>query len=100
VGHEQLDDLPESLAAFDWKLHHTLTLLCGNPIYTLMLNGFAGFYEEMARLYFETAEARAVSRAFYADLLAAARRGDAEQAGAIVEAVMKQSIALWQEVSS
>jgi len=98
AGYEQLDDRPESLAAFDWRLHHTLTLLCGNPIYTLMLNGFSGFYEEMARLYFRRPEARAVSRAFYGELLAAARRGDAQEAGVIVEAVMKRSIALWQEV--
>ena len=62
---------------------------------TLILNGFAGFYEEMARLYFERAAARALSREYYAALQTAVRRQDPDDAERITRAVMARSIALW-----
>ena len=31
---------PADYAGFDWQLHHLLTVRSGNPIYTLILNGF------------------------------------------------------------
>ena len=96
-GQAALEDSPEAFAAFDWKLHHCLTLLSGNPVYTLILNGFAGFYEQMARLYFARPEARAASRVFYDQLLAAARRDDADEAARIAEAAMRESLALWAQ---
>jgi len=97
--HASLDDTPEAFAAFDWTLHHTLTVASGNPVYTLILNGFAGFYEQMARLYFARPQARASSRAFYAALLDTARRGDAADAEQITRAVMQESVALWKQAS-
>jgi len=94
-----LDDTPEAFASFDWALHHTLTVASGNPVYTLILNGFAGFYEQMARLYFAQPEARASSLAFYTSLLAAARQKDAPGAEGIARSVMHASIILWRQAS-
>lgn len=94
-----LEDTPEAFAAFDWRLHHTLTVASGNPVYTLILNGFAGFYEQMARLYFAGAEARDVSRTFYVDLLAQARQGNAEGAEILTREVMQHSVDLWRAVN-
>ncbi len=91
-----LDNSPQAFATFDWHLHHTLTIASGNPVYTLILNSFAGFYEEMACLYFAYPQARASSRAFYAAVLEAARRGDAEAAEQITRSVMQESIRLWK----
>lgn len=99
AGQGNLEDTPEAFASFDWTLHHTLTIASGNPVYTLILNGFAGFYEQMARLYFAQPGARLSSRAFYAELLDAARRGDAAEAERITRAVMQESIALWHQAS-
>ncbi len=98
-AHSELEDSPEAFAAFDWTLHHTLTVASGNPVYTLILNGFAGFYEEMACLYFAQSEARASSRAFYAALLETAERQDGDEARRVTKAVMQRSIALWQQAS-
>lgn len=98
-GHVSLEDSSEAYSAFDWSLHHTLTVASGNPVYTLILNGFAGFYEEMACLYFRQARARTASRAFYAALLAAAQERDEVQAEAITRAVMEESITLWRRSS-
>ncbi|MEW5986522.1 MAG: fatty acid metabolism transcriptional regulator FadR [Chloroflexota bacterium] len=92
----QLADAAEALASFDWTLHHCLTVASGNPIYTLILNGFVGFYEDMARRYFARPEARARSRAFYAALAQAVRRNDPAAAEEITRAVMVESIELWQ----
>ncbi len=97
-GYLTLDDDPKAFATFDWHLHRTLTIASGNPIYTLILNGFGGFYEEMAGRYFARAEARASSRTFYATLLDAAIRGNDEEAEQITRSVMRESIELWRRV--
>lgn len=96
--YAHLQDAPEAFASFDWKLHHILTVASGNPVYTLILNGFAGFYEQLATVYFKPRRAREVSRAFYAALLSAAQRGNAARAERITRQVMQQSIELWKSV--
>ncbi|HEU4326346.1 MAG TPA: fatty acid metabolism transcriptional regulator FadR [Roseiflexaceae bacterium] len=90
------DDPAEHYAAFDWRLHRELAVGSGNPIYPLILNGFAAFYEQMARRYFAPAPTRARSQEFYAALLSAARAADAEQAARLAEAVCQDSIKLWE----
>jgi GntR family transcriptional regulator, negative regulator for fad regulon and positive regulator of fabA len=96
-AHVGLGETPQAFAAFDWGLHRALTLASGNPVYTWILNGFAGFYEDMARRYFARAEARASSRAFYASLLSAAQSADAAQAERVTRQVMRDSIELWRQ---
>jgi GntR family negative regulator for fad regulon and positive regulator of fabA len=91
-----LADEPTAFAAYDWRLHHRLTVLSGNPIFTLILNGFAELYLPMAEVYFRTNLARVSSRAFYAGLLAAAQQGDADTAEAISRRVMAASLSLWR----
>jgi GntR family negative regulator for fad regulon and positive regulator of fabA len=114
---EQADDLPDGrgdaelihtqaeveliglrYAEFDWALHHALTVLSGNPIYTLILNGFSELYVPMGQRYFHAANARSSSRLFYSGLLAAAQAGDAVTAEAITRRVMSASLALWNQV--
>jgi len=97
-GAAGLADTPEAYADFDWRLHHTLTVASRNPVYTLILNGFAALYRQMALLYFARPEARASSQSFYQELLAAARQGDAAAAQRIARRVMKESIVLWETV--
>ena len=99
ADYAKLDGTPQAFATFDWILHRSLTVASGNPVYTLILNGFAGFYEQMAHLYFARPEARASSRTFYAALLDAARREDAPEAERVTRAVMQESIALWQRTA-
>lgn len=98
-NHRALEDSPGAYAKFDWSLHHTLTIASKNPVYTLILNGFAGFYEEMACLYFARVEARESSRAYYSALLEAARSVDPPAAERVTRSVMEESRVLWQQVS-
>lgn len=93
---QDLPDDPQAFAAADWNLHHQLTIASGNPIFTLILNGFCDFYQTMATIYFKSPHSRINSRAFYADLLEAAQNGDAERAEAISRQVMRDSLGLWQ----
>ena len=99
AGYASLADDARTFAAHDWSLHHTLTVASGNPVYTLILNGFCGFYEQVAHIYFAPPQARASSRRFYAALLAAAQRGDAAEAERVTCDVMRESIDLWKQVS-
>lgn len=92
----QADDTPTAFARYDWRLHHALTVLCGNPIYTLILNGFRGFYQEVGRDYFSSARARELSMAFYRELRVAAERTDADVAEVICRRVMLTALELWQ----
>lgn len=92
----ELETSPAAFARFDWALHHRLTIASGNPIYPLILNGFAAFYKAMAEHYFSREEARAVSRQFYADLQHAFEHNDSAAAESITRQVMAESIRLWQ----
>jgi len=86
------------------KLSLPLTGRCISPSPSLQeirsipcLNGFAGFYEQMACLYFARPEAQSSSRAVYTALHAAARRGDAAESERCPCAVMQESIGLWRQ---
>lgn len=93
-----LEDTPQAYAAADWQLHHQATILSGNPVFTLILNGFGSLYVDMGLRYFHTAQARARSRQFYADLLEAVRAKDCRQAEEIVREVMQESLIIWSAV--
>ncbi len=82
--------------AFDWELHRLLAVSSGNPVYSLILNGFRGLYARMATAYFGRPAAREASRAFYAALRSAAAAGDAARAGRVTRDVMARSVALWK----
>jgi GntR family negative regulator for fad regulon and positive regulator of fabA len=90
-----LDDSPEEFSRGDFLLHRQLTVLSGNPIFTLILNGFGDLYIEMGKIYFANPEARGFSRDFYGRLESAIRKGDVSQAHDVVRGVMLKSIELW-----
>ena len=97
------DGLGESAAewtAFDWELHHLLAVSSGNPVYTLILNGFRGLFARMATFYFERPAARTASRTFYSALRAAAAAGDAPLAERVTRDVMTRSVALWRPLDN
>ncbi len=92
-------DTPQAYASFDWQLHRKLSIISGNPIYTLILNGFSEIYENLATLYFAPQEARALSRHFYQKLAVAAEEKDSPAAKTICAEAMEDSIHMWQKVN-
>ncbi len=92
-----LPEDPDCYAQADWDLHRFLTIASGNPVFTLILNGFGDLYLTLALRYFAVAQTRQHSKAFYRDLLRAARSGRADRAEAIARRVMRESLELWQQ---
>ena len=98
AGYQNLVDAPDAFAKADWELHQHLTIESGNPIFTLILNGFQELYPQMGSMYFALPKARARSRKFYADLRTAAQARDPNRAEEITRAVMQDSIDLWKSI--
>jgi len=96
-SYKELPDIAEDFTNADWNLHQQLTILSGNPIFTLILNGFAELYIVMGHRYFAQPAGRKHSRQFYSDLLECARRKDGIAAEVLVQKIMTDSINLWQQ---
>jgi GntR family negative regulator for fad regulon and positive regulator of fabA len=85
-----------SFAAFDWKVLKTMSILSGNPVFTLILNGFSKMYLILAEKYFEQPEARIHSCDFYRDIQQAAKAADDRRVYEICQKVMQDSIRYWE----
>ena len=96
-----MQDLPDSAQEFttaDLELQRVLTILSGNPIYTLIFNGFGELYRVMGPLYFSSHAARERSRKFYSELLEAASQRDAEAGERLTREMMTESIIIWKTI--
>lgn len=87
---------PDAFAEYDWALHVALATLSQNPIFTLIVNGFADVYRAMAPRYFQSKKGRRASAAFYDRLEEAARKRQATKAEEVTRAAMAESVALWR----
>ncbi len=96
---DSLEDAPQSYADFDWELHWQLTVSSGNPFFTHFINSVRGLYEMLGVLYFSHEKTRSHSKNFYGDLKKAAKDRDASAAGELSLRVMRESLALWEEIS-
>ncbi len=88
----------DAFSLFDWRLHHQLTICSGNPVFTLILNGFQDLYTEMGKLYFSIPETRVSSIRFYEGLLECARTSDANRAFTLTAEVMEASLVFWKQI--
>ena len=95
-----VQDTPQIFAAYDWRLHRQLTISSGNPIFTLILNGFGESYEHFARIYFESPDARKRSKTYYNALLIAAERQDGVMAEESSRRAMIESIHVWANAAN
>jgi GntR family transcriptional regulator, negative regulator for fad regulon and positive regulator of fabA len=93
-----LEDVADAYARYDWLLHRLLTIYSQNPIFTLILNGFRDFYEDLGRLYFDFPEARRLSSNYYVDLHAAAIDQNSSYAEQLCREAMMTSIRLWHRI--
>lgn len=98
AGSPALPETAEAFSAFDWQVHQQLTVCSGNPVFTLILNGFQDLYQAMGLVYFESTATRNHSRRFYSGLLNCARQGDAASACSLTDTVMRESLANWRNI--
>ena len=94
----QLPDNPDAYAQADQELHHQLTVLSGNPIFTLIYNGFRQLSYQAGLTYFASAQTRKHSQAFYRGLLEDFRRNDLESAVERTTKVMQDSLDYWKKL--
>ncbi|MBD3653556.1 fatty acid metabolism transcriptional regulator FadR [Kangiella sp.] len=100
---KELDDVSndaDGYINFDWHFHHTATRASGNPIYTLMLNGFEAIYYKLGRFYFGWEQTRKLAYQYYKDLEVAIGKGDADQVVKILWDYGHESGELWNKAKS
>ena len=93
-----LDDDASAFTEADWHLQLDLTLLSGNPVFTLIYNSFSNLYQTLGEVYFRNPENRELSRTFYHELFLCAQNGDAGCASALVGRVMIASRDRWLQI--
>lgn len=96
---QQLPDTTRDFTRVDHDLHYRLTILSGNPVFTLIFNGFTPLYHSMGLIYFSDTRARDHSRSFYKKLLSAALSNDAFMAQEVTRSVMRESIDIWKRAA-
>jgi len=99
-SHPQSSDPAKAFSEFDFLLHIRLTQFSGNPVFTLILNGFHRLILEKSDIYFENHEAREFSVFFYQSLLQLAKDHDPENAKQLSTKVMTESIIYWKKSSN
>lgn len=95
---EPLTQLPETAEAYsraDQDLHHHLTVLSGNPIFSLIYNGFRQISYQAGLIYFHSKAARDFSKAFYLGLLEDAKNTDYKRAEKRTADVTSASLTYW-----
>lgn len=100
---KELDDVEndtDGYIDFDWHFHHTATRASGNPIYTLMLNGFEAIYYKLGRFYFGWEQTRKLAYQYYKDLEVAIGKGDADEVVKILWDYGHESGELWNKAKS
>ena len=93
-----LPDTPEAYAQADQELHHQLTIFSGNPIFTLIYNGFRQLSYQSGIDYFTSPQARNHSKAFYTGLLEDFRCNDLKSASERAQKVMQESLNYWNNM--
>jgi GntR family negative regulator for fad regulon and positive regulator of fabA len=97
---ESLQEVPDTAEAYtqaDLQMHCRLTVLSGNPVFTLILNGFGDLYASMGYVYFQRQQNRDHSRSFYKKLLSAVLSNDPFMVEEVTRRVMEDSITLWSQ---
>ena len=94
----RLTDGPMAYTEYDWTLQLTMASLSGNPFFRIFLNDFDGLYRKMGEGYFASDEARALSRAYYAELKALVAQRDGDAVERRVSRVMNDALQLWKRL--
>ena len=97
---QEVEDTAEEFTRRDLELHRQLTILSGNPVFTLILNGFGSIYHDMGLYYFSRSQARDHSRSFYKKLYSAVLSNDTYLVEEVTRQVMEDSINLMKQAMS
>ncbi|AIF99372.1 MAG TPA: fatty acid metabolism transcriptional regulator FadR [Alteromonas australica] len=96
--YKEVEEDGMAFAQFDYQMTHDLALASNNNVFVLMMNGFRGLYSRIGGFYFSHPQARNVAKAYYANLLEAAEKGEYDSVPVIVRNYGIESGKVWQEV--
>lgn len=68
AGITQVEQDGQSFINFDWQVSLQCAFLSGNPVYSLMINGFKDIYYRIGRYYFAHVETRQLAQVHYKNL--------------------------------
>lgn len=94
---QYLEKSPQKFAQFDWHLQHQMTILGGNPVFVLILNGFKDLFLNLAPHYFSNPAARQHSMQYYKHLAQAIKDKNVDEAKQLTKDVMRESLAFWKQ---
>ena len=94
---DSVGNTAEAYIDFDWHFHHTATRASGNPIYTLLLNGFEAVYYKIGRFYFGWEQTRRLAYNYYRQPEIAIKEEDADKVVEILWEYGHQSGDLWNK---
>lgn len=92
----EIKNSPDEFSEFDFSLHLKLTQCSGNPVFTLILNGFQELFIENAVIYFQNEKAREYSIHFYQLLRDSIIKKEYQLAAKITHETMAESINFWK----
>jgi len=95
----RLTETTGAYAVFDWQWQVLATRLSGNPFFPLILNDFAAVFKKAGIRYFGESAARAASKSFYQQVHQAIIHRE-KSIQALVEAALRKSIQIWQELET
>ncbi len=98
-GFLEMPDTPESFAVADVELHRYLTIASGNPIFTLILNGFTEIFINIGLRYFAHQLMQEHTSRFYRELFYASKINDPKLAKEITENTMQECVQLWESLT-
>lgn len=95
--YTSLADSPEASTQAMWQLHRALLDYCGNTVYGLIFNSFAGFYQQLALKHFQHEANRERARQMWHDLRAATIAMQPDEAATIVSDYLRRSEGQWRQ---
>ncbi len=89
----------ETFMEYDWELQRLMASMSGNPLYRMILNDFSDMYRKMGVEYYKFDNAKVSSLEYYAKLLEAVRKRDANSVETIVRDIMREAVDIWVTLS-
>jgi len=93
-----VENSAKAFIEFDWQVQHECAYLSGNPVYTLMLNGFKNIYYRIGHYYFAHQKHRDLARQHYQNLSAIVLTHDVEQLSEAIWNYGRESGSLWLSI--
>ncbi|WP_017446004.1 fatty acid metabolism transcriptional regulator FadR [Gayadomonas joobiniege] len=99
-NRRQIEQTGEAFTAFDYELHHALTMASNNLIYVLIFNGFKCLHTKLGNFYFSHQEARDRVSIYYDELAKLAETGNADAVSGLIREYGYEAAVIFQKFRS